>query len=106
MELPGSAYLYTLATLSMTFAGFSAVVIVLCQTIQLAVRGRGSFVPTADVPTMEINRAPTSLQTQRRSCGPNHISDKRLSPDQRRTPRTPSGHGDAADQQCAQMRSL
>ena len=33
MELPGSAYLYTLATLSMTFAGFSAIAIVLRQTI-------------------------------------------------------------------------
>jgi len=32
MELPGSAYLYTLATLSMTFAGFCAIVIVLRQT--------------------------------------------------------------------------
>lgn len=33
MELPGSAYLYTLATLSMTFVGFCAIVIVLRQTI-------------------------------------------------------------------------
>jgi hypothetical protein len=32
MELPGSAYLYTLATLAMTFAGFCAIVIVLRQT--------------------------------------------------------------------------
>jgi hypothetical protein len=32
MELPGSAYLYTLATLSMTFVGFCAIVIVLRQT--------------------------------------------------------------------------
>jgi hypothetical protein len=32
MELPGSAYLYTLASLSMTFAGFCAIVIVLRQT--------------------------------------------------------------------------
>jgi hypothetical protein len=39
MELPGSAYLYTLATLSMTFAGFSAVVIVLCQTIGREISG-------------------------------------------------------------------
>jgi hypothetical protein len=33
MELPGAAYLYTLATLSMTFVGFCAIVIVLRQTI-------------------------------------------------------------------------
>ena len=33
MELPGSAYLYTLATLSMTFVGFCAIVIVLRQAI-------------------------------------------------------------------------
>src|SRR5262249_23936275 len=39
MELPGSAYLYTLATLSMTFAGFSAVVILLCQTIGREISG-------------------------------------------------------------------
>ena len=39
MELSGSAYLYTLATLSMTFAGFCAVVIVLCQTIGREVSG-------------------------------------------------------------------
>ena len=32
MELPGSAYMYTLASLSMTFVGFSAIVIVLRQT--------------------------------------------------------------------------
>jgi hypothetical protein len=32
MELPGSAYLYTLATLAMTFAGLCAIVIVLRQT--------------------------------------------------------------------------
>lgn len=32
MELPGSAYLFTLATLSVTFAGFCAIVIVLRQT--------------------------------------------------------------------------
>ena len=39
MDLPGSAYLYTLATLSMTFAGFCAVVIVLRQTIGKEVSG-------------------------------------------------------------------
>ena len=33
MELAGSGYLYALAALSMTFAGFSAIVIVLRQTI-------------------------------------------------------------------------
>ena len=33
MELPGSAYLYTVAALSMTFAGFCAIVIVLRQTV-------------------------------------------------------------------------
>jgi hypothetical protein len=33
MELAGSGYLYALATLSMTFAGFSAIVIVLRQTL-------------------------------------------------------------------------
>jgi hypothetical protein len=32
MVLPGSAYLYTLATLAMTFAGFCAIVIVSRQT--------------------------------------------------------------------------
>ena len=32
MELPGSTYLFTLATLSTTFAGFGAIVIVLRQT--------------------------------------------------------------------------
>jgi len=39
MELPGSAYLYTLATLSMTFAGFCAIVIVLRQTIGKEISG-------------------------------------------------------------------
>jgi hypothetical protein len=34
-----SLSLYTLATLSMTFAGFSAVVIVLCQTIGREISG-------------------------------------------------------------------
>jgi hypothetical protein len=33
MELAGEAYCYALATLSMTFAGFSAIVIVLRQTL-------------------------------------------------------------------------
>jgi hypothetical protein len=33
MELPGSAYLYTLATISVTFVGFSALVIILRQTL-------------------------------------------------------------------------
>src|SRR5258707_1237922 len=32
MELPGSAYMYTLASLSLTFVGFSGIVIVLRQT--------------------------------------------------------------------------
>ena len=39
MELPGSAYLYTLATLAMTFAGFCAIVIVLRQTTGKYVSG-------------------------------------------------------------------
>ena len=39
MELPGSAYLYTLATLAMTFAGFCAIVIVLRQTIGKGLSG-------------------------------------------------------------------
>ena len=39
MDLPGSAYLYTLATLSMTFAGFCAIVIVLRQTTGREVSG-------------------------------------------------------------------
>src|SRR5215470_16589303 len=39
MELPGSAYLYTLASLSMTFAGFCAIVIVLRQTTGKDVSG-------------------------------------------------------------------
>ena len=33
MELPGSTYLYTLATLAVTFVGFSALVIILRQTL-------------------------------------------------------------------------
>ena len=33
MEAPGATYLYTLATLAMTFAGFCAIVIVLRQTM-------------------------------------------------------------------------
>ena len=33
MDLPGAAYLYALAALAMTFAGFSAVAIVLRQTL-------------------------------------------------------------------------
>jgi cation transport ATPase len=33
MELPGTAYLYTLATLAMTFIGFSAIVMILRQTL-------------------------------------------------------------------------
>jgi hypothetical protein len=33
MDLPGEGYSYALATLSMTFAGFSAIVIVLRQTL-------------------------------------------------------------------------
>jgi hypothetical protein len=39
MELQGSAYLFTLATLAMTFAGFCAIVIVLRQTIGKDVSG-------------------------------------------------------------------
>lgn len=39
MELPGSAYLYTLAALAMTFAGFCAIVIVLRQTTGKAISG-------------------------------------------------------------------
>src|SRR6516225_6549380 len=39
MELPGSAYLYTLATLAMTFAGFCAIVIVLRQTTGKGISG-------------------------------------------------------------------
>jgi hypothetical protein len=39
MELPGTAYLFTLATLSMTFVGFCAIVIVLRQTIGKEVSG-------------------------------------------------------------------
>ena len=39
MELPGSAYLYTLATLATTFAGFCAIVIALRQTTGKAISG-------------------------------------------------------------------
>jgi hypothetical protein len=39
MELSGSGYLYTLATLSMTFAGFCAIVIVLRQSIGKEIAG-------------------------------------------------------------------
>jgi hypothetical protein len=39
MELPGSANLYTLATLAMTFAGFCAIVIVLRQTTGKGISG-------------------------------------------------------------------
>jgi hypothetical protein len=39
MELPGSTYLYALATLAMTFAGFCAIVIGLRQTIGKPVSG-------------------------------------------------------------------
>jgi hypothetical protein len=39
MELSGSAYLYTLATLSMTFAGFCAIVIVLRQSVGKEIAG-------------------------------------------------------------------
>jgi hypothetical protein len=39
MDLPGSAYLYTLASLAMTFAGFCAIVIVLRQTTGKAISG-------------------------------------------------------------------
>lgn len=39
MELPGSTYLYTLATLAMTFAGFCAIVIVLRQTVGRDISG-------------------------------------------------------------------
>jgi hypothetical protein len=39
MELPGSAYLYTLASLAMTFAGFCAIVIVLRQTAGKGISG-------------------------------------------------------------------
>jgi hypothetical protein len=39
VELTGSAYLYTLATLSMTFAGFCAVVVVLRQTMGKDISG-------------------------------------------------------------------
>jgi hypothetical protein len=39
VELPGSSYLYTLATLAMTFAGFCAIVIVLRQTIGKEIAG-------------------------------------------------------------------
>ena len=39
MELPGSGYLYTVATLSMTFAGFCAIVIVLRQSIGKEIAG-------------------------------------------------------------------
>jgi hypothetical protein len=39
MELPGTAYLYTLATLSMTFVGFCAIVVVLRQSIGKDISG-------------------------------------------------------------------
>jgi hypothetical protein len=39
MDLPGSAYLYTLATLSMTFVGFCAIAIVLRQSIGAEMSG-------------------------------------------------------------------
>jgi hypothetical protein len=39
MELPGSAYLYTLATLAMTFAGFCAIVIVLRESSGKGISG-------------------------------------------------------------------
>ena len=39
MELPGSTYLYALATLAMTFAGFCAIVIGLRQTVGKPVSG-------------------------------------------------------------------
>jgi hypothetical protein len=39
MELSGSGYLYTLATLAMTFAGFCAIVIVLRQSIGKEIAG-------------------------------------------------------------------
>jgi hypothetical protein len=39
LKLPGSVYLYTLATLAMTFAGFCAIVIVLRQTARKGISG-------------------------------------------------------------------
>jgi hypothetical protein len=39
VELPGAVYLYTLATLAMTFAGFCAIVIVLRQTTGKRISG-------------------------------------------------------------------
>ena len=39
MELPGAVYLYTLATLAMTFAGFCAIVIGLRQTTGKRISG-------------------------------------------------------------------
>jgi hypothetical protein len=33
MELPGSGYLYALATISITFAGFAAMIVILRQII-------------------------------------------------------------------------
>jgi len=38
MDIPGSAYLYTVAVLGMTFIGFSAIVMMLRQTLGLTLR--------------------------------------------------------------------
>jgi len=43
MELPGSGYLYALATISVTFVGFSSLVLVFRQTVGRATTHYDSY---------------------------------------------------------------
>jgi hypothetical protein len=44
MELPGSGYLYTIATLSITYAGFAALIVIFRQIIGGGVSSYDVFV--------------------------------------------------------------
>ena len=44
MELPGSSYLYTIATLSITYAGFAAIIVIFRQIIGGGVSSYDIFV--------------------------------------------------------------
>ena len=44
MELPGSSYLYTIATLSITYAGFAALIVIFRQIIGGGVSSYDAFV--------------------------------------------------------------
>ena len=61
MEIPGSSYLYTLATVSITFVGFSALLMIFRQTMGVAITKYDNFFTLSFIQTGFIVTAGSML---------------------------------------------